>query len=312
MKTTDRIIVTGGTGMIGKALQNFLGENTLFLSSRQCDLRDFEKTVELFISYKPKYVFHLAAKVGGVVANSKYIGDFYRENSMINTNVLEASRLCKAEKVISLLSTCIYPDKGPYPLKEENIHDGIPHSSNYAYAFAKRMLDVQSRAYRQQYGCNYITAVPNNLFGKYDNYDLQNSHVIPAIIRKVYEAKRDNTDVVLWGTGSPLREFTYSDDLAKILIFLMNNYDEPEPINVGNTKEISIKEIASTISDIMKYSGKIVWDETKPDGQLRKPSDGKKLIECGWEQNMYTDHLEALRETCNWSEKNYHNLRGVL
>jgi len=311
MKETDKIIVTGGTGMIGKALQNFLGKNTLFLSSKECDLRDFQKTTDLFTSYQPKYVFHLAARVGGVVANTKYIGDFYRDNSMINTNVLEASRLCGAQKVISLLSTCIYPDDAPYPLTENKIHDGMPHNSNYAYSFAKRMLDVQSRAYRQQYGCNYITAVPNNLFGKHDNYDLENSHVIPAIIRKVYEAKRDNTEVILWGTGSPLREFTYSNDLARILVFLMKNYDQPSPINVGNTKEISIKQIANTISNIMEYSGEIVWDDSKPDGQLRKPSNGKKLIQCGWEQHMYTDHLTALRQTCLWSENNYHNLRGV-
>ena len=312
MKTTDRIIVTGGTGMVGKALQNFLGQNTLFLSSKQCDLTDFEKTLELFNNYKPKYVFHLAAKVGGIVANTRFIGDFYRDNSMINTNVLEASRLCGVKKLISLLSTCVYPDKCSYPLTEKDIHNGKPHRSNFAYAFAKRMLDVQSRAYRQQYGCNYITAVPNNLFGKHDNYDLENSHVIPAIIRKIHEAKRDNKDVVLWGTGSPLREFTYSEDLAKVLIFLMQKYDDPEPINVGNTKEISIKNVADTISQIMNYDAKIIWDSTKPDGQLRKPSNGKKLVDYGWGQDLYTDHFKALKETCEWSEKNYNNLRGVI
>ena len=294
MNISDRILVTGGTGLVGKALESYLGDNTLMLSSKMCDLRDFEQTMKLFNDFKPNYVFHLAAKVGGVVANTRYVGDFYRENSMINTNVLEASRLVGANKVLSLLSTCIYPDKCPYPLREEDIHAGEPHASNFAYAYAKRMLDVQSRAYRQ-----------------HDNYDLENSHVIPAMIRKFHEANMNGHDVIMWGSGAPMREFTYSEDLAKILVFLMRDYDEPTPINVGNTLELSIKDLAETLSEMMNFKGNIIWDLSKPDGQLRKPSNGDKLISLGWSQDMYTDHETALRETCDWSVKNYKNLRGV-
>jgi GDP-L-fucose synthase len=307
----SKILVTGGTGMIGNALQEVLGDAGIFLSSKECDLTNYDKTLQVFKKYNPSYVIHLAAKVGGVVANMSYLGDFFRENIMMNTNVLEASRVCGVGKVISLLSTCIYPDKCQYPLSEDQIHNGPPHFSNYAYAHAKRMLDIQSKAYRSQYGCNFITAVPNNLFGKHDNYDLKNSHVIPAMIRKFHEASLNNRDVVLWGTGTPLREFTYSNDLAKILMFLLENYNDSEPINVGNTKEISIKDMANMIANIMNFKGNIVWDSTKPDGQLRKPSSNSKLTALGWTQDQFIDHETALKETCDWSIKNYPNLRGV-
>jgi len=305
------ILVTGGTGMIGNALQNILKDKGIYLSSKDCDLTDLNQTMKTFEKYKPEYVIHLAAKVGGVAANMNYLGDFYRENILINTNVLEASRILNVRKVVSLLSTCVYPDKCEYPLVEKRVHSGPPHHTNYAYAYAKRMLDVQSRAYRDQYGCNFVTAVPNNLFGKHDNYDLENSHVIPAMIRKFHEANQSNSDVILWGTGNPLREFTYSEDLARIIILLLENYNNKEPINVGNTKEISIKQVANMIAEIMNFKGKIIWDSTKPDGQKRKPSDCSKLKKQGWIQEMYTDHKTALFETCKWTIKNYPNLRGV-
>ena len=173
------------------------------------------------------------------------------------------------------------------------------------------MLDVQSRAYRQQYGNNFITAIPNNLFGPNDNYDLNNSHVIPAIMRKMHEAKINKKNVVLWGDGTPLREFTYSKDLADILLFLLAHYDEPEPINIGNTKEYSIKEVAEMIAEITEFTGEIVWDISKPSGQYRKPSDGSKLVELGWEQKNYKDLRKSLTETYKWVILKYPNLRGV-
>ena len=215
------------------------------------------------------------------------------------------------KKVVSLLSTCVYPDDAIYPLTEEQIHLGPPHASNFGYAYAKRMLDVQSRAMRQQYGCNFITAIPNNLFGPNDNYDLEGSHVIPAIMRKMHEAKLGNENVILWGDGSPLREFTYSKDLAEILLFLLERYDEPEPINVGNTQEYSIKEVAEMIAEIVGFDGKIVWDTSKPMGQHRKPSDNSKLIELGWKQENYTDLKKSLTETYKWVILKYPNLRGM-
>jgi len=311
MLTNKRILVTGGSGMIGKALQNHLEGNVFFLSSEQCNLLNFHETIDFFNLFEPDYVIHLAAKVGGIVANMNHMGDFYRENILINTNVLEASRIFNVKKVLSLLSTCIYPDNSQWPLTEDQIHNGRPHQSNFAYAHAKRMLDVQSRAYRKQYGCNFITAVPNNLFGKHDNFDLENSHVIPAMIRKTYEAKMNKKDVILWGTGLPLREFTYSEDLAKILIFLLEEYNDPEPINIGSTNEISIGEVACLIATMLNFNGEIIWDTSRPDGQYRKPSDNSKLINLGWDPKNYTDYGTALKDTCEWAIHHYPNLRGV-
>ena len=198
---------------------------------------------------------------------------FYSNIEKINTNVLAAANFSNVNRVLSLLSTCIYPNNANYPLTEDQIHSGPPHPSNFGYAHAKRMLDVQSRAYRQQYGRNYITAVPNNLFGEYDNFDLKNSHAIPAIIRKMYEAKINSQNVILWGDGSPLREFTYSKDLASILLFLLEKYNEPDPVNIGNTHEISIKQVADMVAEIIGFDGEITWDVASPMGQYRKPSD---------------------------------------
>ena len=259
----------------------------------------------------PQAVIQLAAKVGGIKANMENQGDFYTVNSLINTNVLKAAKDFRVQKVLSLLSTCIYPDDVCYPLTEDQIHKGPPHDSNYAYAHAKRMLDIQSRAYRDQCGCNFITAVPNNLFGENDNFDLENSHVLPAIIRKIHEAKIKREDIILWGDGTPLREFTYSQDLAEILLLLIDKYDDESPINVGNTKEVSIKEAAETICDIMNFKGNIIWDTSKPKGQHRKPSDNSKLINLGWKQKDYTDFKKALTKTCKWVILNYPNIRGI-
>jgi GDP-L-fucose synthase len=173
------------------------------------------------------------------------------------------------------------------------------------------MIDIQSRSYRKQYGCNFITAVPNNLFGEYDNFDLNNSHVIPAIIRKIYEAKHNKEDVVLWGNGTSLREFTYSKDLAKILMFILEKYNNENPINIGNTNEYTIKQIAESIASKLQYDGKIIWDVSKPSGQFKKPSDNSKLIGLGWDKNNYTNIDISLTNTCNWFTLNYPNIRGI-
>jgi len=305
-----RILVTGGSGMVGHALQEILPE-AKFINSEMCDLRSEVDVNWLFLNERPEQVIHLAARVGGVKANSENLGSFYYDNIMINSNLLEASRKYKVEKVISFLSTCVYPDNVTYPLTEEQIHEGPPHKSNYAYAYAKRMLDIQSQAYRDQYGCNFITVVPNNLFGEYDNFDLENSHLIPAIIRKIYEAKEKKHDVILWGDGKSLREFTYSKDLAKIVLLLMEGYNGGEPINVGNTKEYSVKEVAETIGEIMNFDGNIVWDTSKPKGQHKKPSDNSKLLRLGWQTKNYTPFKKALKKTCQWFVKNYPNVRGI-
>mgnify|MGYP001265577243 CR=1 FL=1 len=303
-----KILITGGTGMLGSA---FEGENIIKTNSREFDLTNLTDALNMLRKYQPTHVIHLAAKVGGLGANMKNKADFYRDNILINTNVLEAARIYKVKKLLSLMSTCVYPANAELPLKEGSLHVGAPHSSNFGYAYAKRALDVQSRAYRQQYGCNFITAIPNNLFGERDNFDLENSHVIPAIIRKVYEAKKNNKSVLLWGDGSPLREFTYSKDMAKALMFVLKNYKDATPINVGNTYEHSIKEIATTISDIMDFKGDIIWDTSKPKGQYSKPSSGEKLELLGYDRNLFTPTKKALEKTCDWFVENYPNVRGV-
>ena len=303
-----RTLVTGGTGMVGTALREVIPKAT-FISSKDYDLRNADLVSQVFARYNPDCVIHLAAKVGGIKANMDNLGEFYRDNILINTNVLEASREFRVKKVVSLLSTCVYPNSALYPLTEDQIHDGRPHESNFAYAYAKRMLDVQSRAYRKQYGCNFITAVPNNLFGENDNFDLENGHVIPAMIRKFYEASANNESVHLWGDGSPLREFTYSRDLASILMFLVKEYDGEYPINVGNTREYSIKEVAEMIAEIMRYDGEIIWQTDMPTGQYRKPSNNlrfKSICEV-----RYTDLKEALTNSCNWFIMNYPEVRGI-
>jgi len=304
------IMVTGGSGMVGHALQKLIPD-AVFLSSKDGDLRSLKDVEEIFCLHKPHTVIHLAARVGGLKANMDYLGEFYYDNILINTNVLEACRKFQAKKVISVLSTCVYPDNPRYPLTEEQIHNGPPHSSNYPYAHVKRMLDVQSRAYRDQYGCNFTTIVPNNLFGTHDNFHLENSHVLPAIIRKVYEARKNKTSAVFWGDGLPLREFTFSNDLARIIMFLLEHYNAREPINVGNIQQISIKEIVDMVSEIYNFQGEIIWDTTAPTGQLKKPSTNKKLIQLGWKQEDYTDFCVALKEVCEWFENKYPNVRGI-
>jgi len=318
-----RMYVTGLGGMMGKALTDVVSEEEFRIigprgrsdvypyTGKKFDLRDSNCPGLYSIGYfKPHYVVHLAAKVGGIQANMSEMGDFYYDNTMINTNVLESCRLYKVKKMVSLLSTCIYPDKVNYPLTEDQIHNGEPHHSNFGYAYAKRMLDVESRAYRQQYSCNYICAVPNNLYGENDNYDLENSHVIPALTRKIWEAKINNTPhIEVWGDGSPLREFTYSGDIAKILLFLLENYNEPEPINIGNTEEYSISGVVEMLCRILQYDGEIIWNKNMPNGQQRKPSNNKKLLDIGWKKEYYTPIEEGLRNVCKWFVESYPDIR---
>jgi GDP-L-fucose synthase len=304
------ILVTGGTGMVGTALSSILPEAN-YISSKDYNLLSEEQTEKMFKDIQPEYVIHLAARVGGVKANHDNLGRFFLENVRINMNVLEAARKHSVKKVVSLLSTCVYPDKCAYPLTEEQINNGEPHYTNFAYAYAKRMLDVQSRAYRKQYGCNFVTAIPNNLFGENDYFDLEDSHVIPAIIRKLYEAKHNGTPAVFWGDGSPLREFTYSKDLAEILLFLLETYDGEHPVNVGNTEETSIADVVKIVSKVLEYSGPVSWDDTKLKGQFRKPSSNQKLCDLGWQRKSYTDFEIALKNTCEWFKMTYPNIRGA-
>ncbi len=307
----DKMIITGGTGMVGSAFKRVLPEAEY---PNRLQLEDMTRNAYYKGSFTDKQVIHLAAKVGGVKANTEQVANFYMENANLNERILYSAHRSGANKVLSLLSTCVYPDAPyiNYPLTEDQLHLGPPHHSNFGYAYAKRMVDVMSRAYRQQYGCNFITAIPNNLYGENDNFDLENSHVIPALIRKVWEAKiNKEPSVFCWGDGSPLREFTYSEDIAHILLFLMENYDEPEPINIGNTNEYSIKEVVEMICDILGYDGELEWQTDQPSGQYRKPSSNQKLLDLGWKKENYTPLKEGLKKTCKWFIMNYPNVRGI-
>lgn len=312
------VLVTGGGGLVGTGLKRYVAQmqkenpffspNIRFVDSSDYDLRRPEHANSMFKSFKPKMLINLAGKVGGVKANTDYIGEFFFDNMYINLNVLHFAHVYKVDKLINILSTCIYPNDVEYPIKESSLHDGPPHDSNYGYAYAKRMADIHARAYRQQYGVNYINVIPNNIFGENDNFHLSDSHVIPAIIRKVYEAKAAKKNVELWGDGSPLRQFTYSYDIAKILFFIAQNYNSREPINIGSPEERSIRDVAEIIADCLGYDGVITWRKDMPSGQARKPTDMSKLTELGWDD--YTDFNQSIKNTCDWFVENYPNVRG--
>ncbi|PCH37536.1 NAD(P)-binding protein [Wolfiporia cocos MD-104 SS10] len=317
------ILVTGGTGLVGKAIQHVIetepegsrfgkkpGETWIFASSSEGDLRDPEQTKKLFEKYKPTHVIHLAALVGGLFKNMKYKLTFLRDNILINDNVLHNAYLAQTTKVISCLSTCVFPDKVAYPLDENKIHLGLPHESNFGYAHAKRMVDVQNHAYKDQYGCNFTSAIPTNVFGPHDNFELEGSHVIPGLIHKCYLAKKNGTPFVVMGTGKPLRQFIYSYDLAKLFIWQLREYDDVEPVilSVGEDEEVSIKQVADAIVKAMDFKGEYTFDTTKADGQFRKPASNQKLLSLmgGFE---FTPFDQALDFTVKWFVENYDRAR---
>ena len=306
----DEVLVTGGTGMVGQALQEIMPD-AYYMSTKDCDLTKYSEVEKMFEYYQPKYVIHLAAKVSGMKGNMDALGTHFTKNILMNTNVIDISQKFGVEKLLSTLSTCVYPDVAIYPLKEENIHNGEPHWINMGYGYSKRMIDVQCRAYRNQYDCNFVNIIPNNLFGKHDNFHLTESHVIPSVIRKVFEAKKRNEPVRLWGNGKSMREFTYSSDLAKIIIYAFNNFNGEHPINVGNPNEYSISEIADLISGFLDHNVEVIWDNSVGNGQFRKPSDNSKFIELGWKNENYTDFKDALKDTCDWFLEHYPKVRGV-
>ena len=302
-------IVTGATGLLGSEICQ-LSDVLFGLSTKDCNLSN--KSLYDCINKSPEVIIHCAAKVGGVKANTEKIADFFDINVRINMNVIDAAMRHKA-KLVSILSTCVYPDEMyvHYPLTENQLHCGPPHHSNFGYAYSKRMLDVQSRAYRQQHGCNFITVIPNNLYGINDNYDTENGHVIPALIRKFHEAKLAGKESVeVWGSGRPLREFTFARDAAKIILWLAENYDGEEPVNIGNTEQIAIGELARLIAEIVEFDGKIEFNTSKPEGQYQKPSSNAKLLSLGW-NGEYTPLREGLTETIMHFQTSYPQIRGI-
>lgn len=291
MNKNARIFVAGHRGMVGSAIVRRLqskGFNNLILrTSSELDLRDGSVVAMFFEAEKPDYVFLAAAKVGGIVANNTFRAEFLYDNLMIQSNVIHESYRAGVKKLLFLGSSCIYPKLAPQPLKEEYLLTGLLEPTNEPYAIAKIAGIKMCDAYRSQYGCHFISAMPTNLYGPNDNYDLQTSHVIPALLRKFHEAMKQNAqEVVVWGTGAPLREFMHVDDLAEACLFLMERFDEPGFINVGTGKELSIRELAELIATIVGYSGKIVFDTTKPDGTPRKLMYVGRMTSMGWHSKI--------------------------
>ena len=298
-----KVLVTGGYGMVGSAM-----ESQIKLSRETCDLTNPKQTEKLFQLIKPDGVIHCAGKVGGIGGNSNYKGEYFYDNLMINTNVIEAARKAGVKNLVAFLSTCVFPDKVKYPLTIDQIQLGEPHESNYPYAYAKRMADIQIRAYREQYGINYTSIIPSNIYGPNDNFNLDHGHVMPMLIHKLYLAKKNKTDFTVWGSGKPLREFIYSKDIAKIAEWALFNYEGTDPLIVSGDEEISIKDLVGLLVDEFKFKGKVIFDKTKPDGQLRKPSDNSKIKEL-LPNFEYTPFEQGIKETVNWFIENYDEAR---
>jgi GDP-L-fucose synthase len=306
-----KITIFGSSGLLGSEVMKSSShlDNVFGPLSSEVDLlkeNSLEKNIfnDLWIN--------CAARVGGVQANTQFVSDFFQENMKMGVNVLHSAHKLQVKKVVSVLSTCIYPDATHvnYPLTEDQLHNGPPHVSNFGYAYAKRMLDVQSRAYRQQYGDNFITVVPNNLYGPQDNYDLNSGHVIPSLIRKFFEASQSASGVVIWGSGKPIRDFTFARDAAAAIWWCAENYNGTDPINIGCTEQISIGDLAQVIGKIMSFKGQIKFDSSKPDGQFKKPSSNAKLRSLGYDRK-FCSLEEGLSETIEHFSKNYPFLRGI-
>ncbi|CAG5073556.1 GDP-L-fucose synthase [Dyadobacter sp. CECT 9623] len=310
MEKSAKIYIAGHRGMVGSAIHRKLVSegftNLVLKTSSELDLRDQSAVRSFFETERPEYIFLAAAKVGGILANNIYRAEFLHDNLLIQNNVIDSAYRSGATKLMFLGSSCIYPKLAPQPLREDSLLTGLLEPTNEPYAIAKIAGIKMCEAYRAQYGCNFISVMPTNLYGPNDNYDLNNSHVLPAMIRKFHEAKEENRPAVeLWGTGSPLREFLHADDLADACYFLMQNYNEPGFVNVGVGADVTIKSLAEMIRDIVGYDGGINWNTDKPDGTPRKLMDVGKLHGLGWKHRIeledgirvtYQDFLQK-RET---------------
>lgn len=291
MNKDSKIYVAGHRGMVGSAIVANLTEkgftNIITKTSNELDLTNQIAVANFFADEQPEYVFLAAAKVGGIVANNTYRAQFIYENMMIQNNVIHHSYLNNVKKLMFLGSSCIYPKLAPQPLKEEYLLTGLLEETNEPYAIAKIAGIKMCDAYRDQYGCNFISVMPTNLYGFNDNYDLQNSHVLPALLRKFHEAKLNNEEKVeVWGTGTPLREFLHATDMADACVFLMENYNDRGFVNIGSGKEITIKDLALLVKDIVGFKGTIYFNTEKPDGTPRKLMDVSKLKNLGWEYKI--------------------------
>jgi GDP-L-fucose synthase len=313
MKQDSRIYVAGHNGLVGSAIVRALKtngyHNLLLKTSKELDLRRQAEVEDFFAEARPEYVFLSAAKVGGIHANNIYRAEFLYDNLMMEANVIHSAYRFNVEKLLFLGSSCIYPKLAPQPMREEHLLTGFLEPTNEPYAIAKIAGLKLCENYCRQYGVNFISAMPTNLYGINDNFDLANSHVLPALIRKFHEAKQANAEhVEVWGTGSALREFLFVDDLADALLFLMQNYDSQDFINVGTGDEVSIKELALTIKAVVGFAGELKFDPSKPDGTPRKLMDASKITHLGWQPK--TSLKEGIEQTYQWFLDNYGEIRG--
>jgi GDP-L-fucose synthase len=309
MNKNSKIYIAGHRGMVGSALLRKLNKegysNIICRTSKELDLTRQDQVESFFIKEKPEYVFLAAAKVGGIYANNKYPAEFIYNNLMIQSNIIHSSYKNKVKKLLFLGSSCIYPKYSEQPIKEEFLLTGTLEKTNEAYAIAKISGIELCKFYRRQYGCNFISVMPTNLYGINDNFDLKNSHVLPALIRKTHEAKENQMDFIeVWGSGKPKREFLYVDDLADACLYLMKKYNNEEHINVGTGKDISIEELVEIIKKVVGFKGDIKLDLSKPDGTPRKLLDVNLIHSTGWRHQ--TELYEGIQKVYNWYKKNIH------
>lgn len=313
MKKYAKVYIAGHNGLVGSAIHRRLETlgyaNLVYRSSTQLDLRNQQAVDQFFAIEQPEYVFLSAAKVGGIMANNTNPADFIYDNLMIQANIIQCAFKYGVKKLLFLGSSCIYPKFAPQPMKEEYLLTGELEPTNEPYAVAKIAGIKMCQSYNLQYNTRFISVMPTNLYGPNDNFHLQNSHVIPALIRKFHEAEVNNLpEVEVWGTGTPKREFLYVDDLADACIYLMRNYEGSEIVNIGVGEDISIKELAELIKSIIGYQGQIVWDKTKPDGTPRKLLDVSRLTSLGWKASIGLE--DGIKETYNWFRSNLNNIKG--
>lgn len=316
------ILVTGGTGLVGNAIKNVIetdekseNETWIFIGSKDANLCDKESTVKLFEKYKPTHVIHLAAMVGGLFYNMGHNLEFLRNNIHMNDNVLQTAHETGVVKVVSCLSTCIFPDKTAYPIDETMVHNGPPHPSNYGYSYAKRLIDIANRAYYEQYNRLYTSIIPCNVFGPNDNFHPNASHVIPGLMRRLYDLIKDgNTEdkvFTVLGSGKPLRQFIYSLDLARLITWVLREYDSVEPIilSVDESQEVTISEVAEAIAKAFDFKGKLEYDRSAADGQYKKTASNAKLRKY-LPDFQFTPFNQAIKETVDWYIKNYDRARN--
>ena len=308
-----KILVTGGSGLVGhgiKQIESSYNHDFIFMSSKDCDLSNYENTFNYFKETNPDYVIHLAAYVGGLFKNMNFKVDMLEKNLIMNYNVLKVCHILKINKVVSCLSTCIFPDDTTYPINEDMLHNGPPHNSNDAYAYSKRLLEIHSKAYQEQYGDNFICVIPTNIYGENDNYSIEGGHVIPGLIHKCYLAKKNNEKFMVWGSGKPLRQFIYSQDLGRLIMWVLEKYQKKDSIilSVGEKEEVSIEYVARQIAKAYNYEHMIDFDTTKSDGQFKKTADNSKLM------NLYGEYKfmnieEGIKRSVDWFISNYDKCR---